>query len=123
MHPPNLFAKNGYLRPNALIPFCAYQTRMIGERVNTPTNRSFVACSHFEPTILFGQLCYSLDVNKVAKKKSGVGRGNGLLLMIDPAVNPEQKSKYKKLKSIDNMITTLNIEQTNTNTQKYVLQS
>ena len=89
---------------------------MLGERVDTPTNRSFVACSHFEQTILGGQLCYSLDVNRVAKSNSGAGRGNGLLLLIDP-VNPEQKDKYKTPKSNDHMITTLNIEQTKTNTQ------
>ena len=117
MHPPNLVAKNGNLHPNALVPFCAYQTRMLGNRVDTPTNRSFVACSHFEPAILDGQLCYSFDVNKVAKTKSGAGRGNGLLLVIDPPVNPEQKSKYKPLKRIDHMITTLNIGQTNKDNQ------
>ena len=117
IHPPNLVAKNGTLHPNALIPFCAYQTKMLGERVDTATNRSFVACSHFEQTILDGQLCSSIDVNRVAKKKSGAGKRNGLLLVIDAAMNPEQKRKYRKLKSIDHMITTLNIEQKNTDTQ------
>ena len=75
-----------------------------------------MACSHFEPTILDGQLCYSLDVNKVAKSNSGAGKGNGLLLVIDP-VNPEQKDKYKSPRSNDHMITTLNIEETKTDTQ------
>ena len=116
MYPPNLVANNRNLHPNAFVPFCAYQTKMLGERVDTPTNRSFIACSHFEQTILDGQLCYSIDVNKVAKTNSGAGRGKGLLLVIDP-MNPERKDKYITRISNDHMITTLNVEQTNTDTQ------
>ena len=114
MYPPNLVANNRNLHPNAFVPFCAYQTKMLGERVDTLTNRSFMACSHFEQTILDGQLCYSIDIGKAAKSNSGAGRGNGLLLVIDP-VNPEQKDNYKTPKSND--LTTLNIEQTHIDTQ------
>ena len=116
LHPPNLVNQDGNLHPNALVPFCAYQTKMLGERVDTPTNSSFIACSHFEPSIIDGQLCYSVDVNKAYGTKSGAGKGSGLLLVIDP-VNPEHKEKYEKQENIDHMITTLNIERTNTDTQ------
>ena len=116
LHPPNLVNEDGENHPNALIPFCAYQTKMLGQRVQTLNNRSFIACSQFKPTILEGQLCYSLDVKTDVKMKSGAGKGNGLLLIID-ADSTGQKENAKVARDIDHEITTLNLLETNTDTQ------
>ena len=45
-------------------------------------------CDKFKPTILEGQLCYSLDIAKLSKKKTKSGKSNGLFLLLDP--NPYQ---------------------------------
>jgi hypothetical protein len=51
----------------------------------------FPACTAFQPTVLEGQLCYSLNVSKVNDKLNHkkVKRGieNGLLLILDPGKN------------------------------------
>ena len=123
LHPPNLVNQDGDLHPNALVPFCAYQTKMLGERVQTLSNHSFIACSHFKPSILDGQLCYSFDVSEVAKDsggkvKSGAGKGNGLLLIIDSTwPNQPNQENVKVAKNIDLEITTLNLEETSKNSQ------
>ena len=83
LHPAHLITTaNKSLLPAALIPFCSYQ--------NQTTNLSqmskeipFPACSRFEPEILNGQLCYSLDVAKHTNLKTRPGEKHGLLLMID----------------------------------------
>ena len=73
--------------PAAFIPFCSYQ----GERAILGRNmKGFnfnVVCDKFKPTIMEGQLCYSLDVNNFTTAKSKAGRGKGLSLLLDP-INP-----------------------------------
>ena len=46
----------------------------------------------FEPTILEGQLCYSLDVKSTVKKPTKTGKHSGLLLLIDPNPYPTQST-------------------------------
>ena len=43
-------------------------------------------CDKFEPTILEGQLCYSLDIANIVNKSTGTktGRTNGLRILVDP---------------------------------------
>ena len=41
-------------------------------------------CNKFEPIVLEGQLCYSLDLAKVRKKSTKAGKLNGLFLLLDP---------------------------------------
>ena len=41
-------------------------------------------CNKFEPTILEGQRCYSLDVAKIDKRPTREGKRNGLFLLLDP---------------------------------------
>ena len=50
-------------------------------------------CDKFEPIILEGKLCYSLDISKLKKRPTKAGIENGLFLLLDP--NPYQ------LKSIE----------------------
>lgn len=41
-------------------------------------------CNKFQPTVLEGQLCYSLDVARLMKIATKPGKNNGLFLLLDP---------------------------------------
>ena len=43
----------------------------------------FVACDKFQPTVLEGQMCYSLDLQKLGVGTSKTGKQNGLMLVLD----------------------------------------
>ena len=89
LHPPHLIDSSGSLTPAALIPFCAYQTNMtlLGQaRQDLP----FIVCSQFQPTVLEGQLCYSLDL-KINTTMSSTGKRNGLIIFIDQGLAEEGK--------------------------------
>ena len=47
------------------------------------------ACDQFKPTVLEGQLCYSLDIAKMREKPTKSGKSNGLFLLLDPNPNPK----------------------------------
>ena len=86
LHPINLKPDtNGNLPPSALVPFCFYQ-----EDHNRPGPTKF--CDKFEPTILEGQLCYSLNVTKFERKATKTGKKNGLFLLLDPNPYPVKSS-------------------------------
>ena len=47
-------------------------------------NITYPVCTAFEPTVLDGQLCYRIDVNKAIKDlKNGVGNEAGLTFVVD----------------------------------------
>ena len=71
-------ASQDRLLPAALIPFCSYQGELLGKEVD-----GFVACDQFQPTVLEGQRCYSLNLSKVGVSKSKAGKMNGLELVLD----------------------------------------
>ena len=75
------------LPPSALVPFCSYQgnNSLLGQQRIGFQNLTF--CDKFQPTILEGQLCYSLDVTKL-KRKAKTGKRNGLFLLLDPNPYP-----------------------------------
>ena len=57
-------------------------------------------CNKFEPIVLEGQLCYSLDIVRLTKKESKAGKTNGLFLLLDPNaywlnVSDEMSLKYQ----------------------------
>ena len=84
-HPPHLIDSSGSLTPAALITFCSFQANMsmLGEMKE---GLNFTACSKFKPTILEGQLCYSLNLNlidKDRKQKTETGKGAGLVIILD----------------------------------------
>ena len=79
LHPPHLTDSQGRQLPAALIPFCSYQGSMMGKEVD-----GLVVCDKFQPTILEGQMCYSLDMASIGKVKTKKGEKNSLLLIIDP---------------------------------------
>ena len=70
------------MTPAALIPFCAYQTNMtlLGQsRQDFP----FTVCNKFQPSLIEGQLCYSLNLSHINNAESKSGLNNGLTLLID----------------------------------------
>ena len=58
---------------------------MLGQE--RPEIGNLTLCDKFQPTILEGQLCYSLDVAKFKQKPTNVGKTSGLFLLIDPNPN------------------------------------
>ena len=75
-HPPHLTSSWS----SAFIPFCAYKTNLsITENTLAMSGIDFPLCSSFLPTILEGQLCYKLKLNKT----SGQGKKNELMLLLD----------------------------------------
>ena len=76
VHPPHLTL--GW--SSAFIPFCAYKTDLnFSGRSPTLDGTTFPVCTSFLPTILEGQLCYKLSLNKT----SGQGKGNELMILLD----------------------------------------
>ena len=73
----------GRMLPSALIPFCIYQNddTPFGQAIN---KLSMTTCVDFQPIVLDGQLCYSLNMSKSGTKETKSGQNNGLLLYIDP---------------------------------------
>ena len=113
VHPPHLIDLENRLTPAALIPFCAYQTNMtlLGQ---TRKDIPFVVCSQFQPSVLEGQLCYSLKLDKQIWRKSGAGLKNGLILIIDPRKLRMGLEIQNKKEGNDAMINSLNLESINT---------
>ena len=70
--------------PSALVPFCSYQgdSSILGHQ--RPELGNLTMCDKFEPTVLEGQLCYSLDVAKLGRKPTRPGKEHGLFLLLDP---------------------------------------
>ena len=65
---------------SALIPFCAYKTDLnFSKKSFALPGITYPLCSSFLPTILEGQLCYKLKLNKT----SGQGKRNELMLLLD----------------------------------------
>ena len=95
LHPVHLTPdKEGNLPPSALVPFCSYQgnSSLIGKERSELDN--LTVCDKFEPTILEGQLCYSLDIAKLGVETTKSGKANGLFLLLDP--NPHKIIKTEK---------------------------
>ena len=89
LHPVHLTTDDvGNLPPSALIPFCSYQgdSNLLGQE--RPELGNLTICDKFEPIILEGQLCFSLDLTKIKGKSAKSGKTNGLFLLLDP--NPYQ---------------------------------
>ena len=99
-HPPHLLSSD-YL--SAFIPFCAFATSMVFSKPEVwLPNISFPLCSSFHPTILEGQLCYKLKVNKT----SGKGKRNELMLLLDYHEDLSMHYSFGDVDNIDSQTTT-----------------
>ena len=77
-HPPHLNMNNWN---SAFIPFCAFETDLnISRNPLVLPGITLPLCSSFLPTILGGQLCYQLTLNKTS---SGQGKRNELMMLLD----------------------------------------
>ena len=75
-HPPHLTSSWS----SSFIPFCAYKTDLNFSRKSPGLDgQTFPLCSSFLPTILEGQLCYKLTLNKTSDK----GKKNELMILMD----------------------------------------
>jgi len=81
LHPFHLTRdKEGNLPPSALVPFCSYQgeSSLLGKEL--PEMDNLTVCDKFQPTILEGQLCHTLDIATLVDVPSKSGKSNGLRL-------------------------------------------
>ena len=75
-HPPHLTSTWS----SAFIPFCAYKTNLnVSKNHLILPSITFPLCSAFLPTILEGQLCYELRLNKLSKQ----GKRNQMMFVLD----------------------------------------
>ena len=85
LHPVHLTPdKEGNLPPSALVPFCSYQgqSSLLGKEL--PEMDNMAVCDKFQPNILEGQLCHTLDIAKLVDFPTKSGKFNGLRLLLDP---------------------------------------
>ena len=101
VHPAHLLDSMERALPAALIPFCSYQANMslLGK---SGDQFPFVACDKFQPYILQGQLCYSLDLRDSVRGGSKGGKGNGLLLVLDPKIKSYENVKGEVESEVNN---------------------
>ena len=52
-------------------------------------------CDKFEPIILEGQICYSLNVTKFEREATKTGKRSGLFLLLDPNPYPVESTDGK----------------------------
>jgi hypothetical protein len=102
VHPPHLLDSQGRPTPAGLIPFCAYcgDLATLGESFD---GLDIPACNKFYPTILDGQLCYSLNVSSVIspeEKETKSGKRKGIFLAVDISEDgifgEEEEKDWKK---------------------------
>lgn len=94
-HPPHLEDSRGRLLPKALIPFCSYQGNILGKR-----HQNFTFCDKFQPSVMNGQLCYSLNLSQAVKAKSKSGVRNSVVLVLDQPNSFVFKSKKNSASTI-----------------------
>ena len=102
VHPVHLLDSMERALPAALIPFCSYQANM--SLLGNPGEQfPFVACDKFQPYLLEGQLCYSLDLMDIKSVVSRKGKGKGMLLVLDPtSISYNDDDDYQEDSAITN---------------------
>ena len=99
----NIQDPDGDTLPSALIPFCAYKSNLETLGTSIP-GLSFPVCNAFRPTILHGQLCYSLDIENMSLKEeteiTKQGKADGILIIVDPNNERSETGGAKVLKRL-----------------------
>ena len=102
-HPPHLESSWS----SAFIPFCAYNTKLNFSKDSLPLNgTNFPLCSSFLPTVLEGQLCYKLKL----ERKSGQGKKNELMMLLDYNEDRSLQTPSIKIESSKILNDTLNFD-------------
>ena len=81
----------------------------------------FVACDKFQPTVLEGQMCYSMDLSKMGN--SLAGKENGLTLVLDPKTFKKNESTKEVLLSRIYLHTLSSFTDFKSGTNSYALSS
>ena len=69
------------MNPSAFIPFCQFGGKMFGKKISHFSER---VCSGFKPKLFEGEICFSLDINKINDRPPiKQGRKFGLRLLLD----------------------------------------
>ena len=108
----------GNMTPAALIPFCAYNSNMniTGKYI---TELSFPVCDKFRPTILDGQLCYTLNMDLVAPDtKTRPGKQHGIMIFIDSDNGRLENNLNLNIKSPEKGLIRLGMEQEDENSAR-----
>ena len=80
-HPVHILDKQGNMNPSALIPFCQIGDKILGEKID---GFLLPVCTGFQPKVLGGSLCYSLDLEETGDDiVFGKGKDYALTLLID----------------------------------------
>ena len=98
-HPVHLKSMNGTVLHSAFIPFCAYKTDLLllGEHID---GLDYPVCNKFTPTVLDGQLCYTLDISSALPDVESLdGKEGELTLLLD--YNKERSVKPSKLEKAE----------------------
>ena len=70
----------------------------------------FIPCTKFKPSLLEGQLCYSIDIRSLEKRKTKSGKSAGLVLLIDSGGQQKEHTQEEEA-TIEN---TLDLESSGT---------
>ena len=83
-HPVHILDLSKNFTPSAFIPFCSYGDNMevVGEKID---RFPIPVCNKFVKTTLNGQVCYSIDINKINRERqfSMDSHKIGLKLLVD----------------------------------------
>ena len=95
-HPPHILSAAGEMSPSSLIPFCQLGDDMtaMGRKVPHFTR---AVCSAFRETVLEGQVCYEVDVNKFRESedwKTGESMEFGVGILVDTNEEYDTKRFY-----------------------------
>ena len=88
LNPPQMADSTGRRLPAGFVPFCAYKGNALG--VNT-SDLPFIPCTQALPTVLEGQLCYSINGSIHATESSKRGKENGLVMLLDFGKNENKE--------------------------------
>ena len=96
LHPPHLVDVSGAQTPAALIPFCAYQSDMsvFGSKIQ---DLPVPVCNSFQPVLLEGQLCYSLNFTLLGAYTSNSGKKGGLVILVDQGAKDDDYTEEETL--------------------------
>ena len=84
--------------PKALVPFCSYQGAMLGKKLRG--NQNLTACDKFQPSVLNGQLCFSLNLSQVVPSESKSGKQNSVTIVLDQPASLQLIDQKNLLASI-----------------------
>ena len=105
IHSPHLKSSQGQLLPSALIPFCALNSDLdvLGSEFDLTEKLSLPVCDKFQPIILEGQLCFSLNLGQIKRNSTREEQTHGLTLILDLGMDTTEKVENIKVDRIGSL--------------------